>query len=135
LDGKLAVGGAPISVAVTDVNNDGQMDLICPSANGTNNTLDIFTNTIVPGHTGFSLISSPGVGANPEAVIAVDLNGDGKLDLISANAGDNTLTVLTNNGSGWFGSNATLNIGNPACVVAADVKGHGKPDLISGNFF
>ena len=56
------------------------------------------------------------------------------MDLISANAGDNTLTVLTNNGSGGFGSNATLNVGSyPYCVVAADVNGDGKLDLISAN--
>jgi len=138
LDGKLAVGGAPCSVAVADVNDDGQVDLICPSANSssTNNRLDIFTNTIVPGHTGFRLVSSPVVGAYPASVTVADVNLDGKPDLISANAGTNTLTVLTNDGSGGFGSNATLNVGNiPACVVSADVNGDGKPDLISGSFY
>jgi len=80
------------------------------------------------------LVSSPGVGANPQSVIAVDVKGDGKLDLISANAGDNTLSVLTNNGNGIFGSNATLNVGSfPVCVTAADVNGDGKLDLISAN--
>jgi hypothetical protein len=135
-DGKLATGGAPFSVAAADVNGDGQLDLICPSLAGNGGTIMVFTNTIIPGHTGFSLISSPGVGANPFSVIAVDVNGDCKLDLISANAGDNTLTVLTNNGNGFFGSNATLNVGSiPACVVAADVNGDGKPDLICGNWY
>ena len=66
--------------------------------------------------------------------MAADVNGDGKLDLISANVNDNTLTVLTNNGSGVFGSNATLTVGSyPNCVVAADVNGDGKSDLISAN--
>lgn len=74
------------------------------------------------------------VGMNPYSVVAADINGDGKLDLICANAGDNTLTVLTNNGSGVFGSNATLNVGSgPRCVVAADVNGDGKLDLICAN--
>ena len=44
-------------------------------------------------------------------VAAADVNGDGKLDLISANWNSYTLTVLTNDGSGGFGSNATLNVG------------------------
>jgi hypothetical protein len=36
------------------------------------------------------------VGASPIHVIAVDLNGDGKRDLVCVNLGDNTLTVLLN---------------------------------------
>ena len=74
------------------------------------------------------------VGSQPFSVVAADVNGDGKPDLICANYGDNTLTVLTNNGSGAFGSNATLSVGgHPYFVVAADVNGDGKPDLISAN--
>jgi hypothetical protein len=45
----------------------------------------------------FLLTSSPSVGTNPVSVAAADVNGDGKVDLISANSGANTLTVLTNN--------------------------------------
>jgi hypothetical protein len=74
------------------------------------------------------------VGVQPTYVIAAELNGDGKPDLISANYGDNTLTVLTNNGSGIFGFNATQHVGNhPRSVAAADVNGDGKLDLISAN--
>jgi len=56
------------------------------------------------------------------SVVAADVNGDSKVDLISANYDASTLTVLTNNGSGAFGFNATLNVGSqPRCVVAADI--------------
>ena len=74
------------------------------------------------------------MGSYPESVIAADVNGDGHVDLISANYGANTLTVLTNNGYGVFGFNATLNVGSaPYCVIAADVNGDGHVDLISAN--
>src|SRR5271154_4379268 len=36
------------------------------------------------------------VGANPYCVAVADVNGDGKVDLVTANSGTNTSTVLTN---------------------------------------
>lgn len=49
-------------------------------------------------------------------------------------AGNNTLTVLTNDGSGGFALNATLTVGHGAAwVAAADVNGDGSMDLISAN--
>ncbi|MGA2853780.1 MAG: VCBS repeat-containing protein [Verrucomicrobiota bacterium] len=87
----------------------------------------------------FTLASSPVVGLNPSSVVAMDVYGNGKLDLIVLSAGYNglggpvfgTLTVLTNSGCGMFGSNATYTMPNvPWTVVAADVNGDGKPDLI-----
>lgn len=74
------------------------------------------------------------VGITPHAVVTADVNGDGNVDLISANQYANTLTVLTNNGGGGFGSNATLNVGSyPLSVTAADVNGDGNFDLVSAN--
>ena len=56
------------------------------------------------------------MGSDPLSVVAADVNGDGKVDLISANYGDNTLTVLTNNGSGGFVLASTLERGQRACI-------------------
>jgi hypothetical protein len=75
------------------------------------------------------------VGKTPRCVVAADVNGDGNPDLVSANYDANTLTVLTNNGSGGFGSNATYSVGMaPICVVAADVNNDSASDLIVANF-
>ncbi|MDE3068357.1 MAG: VCBS repeat-containing protein, partial [Verrucomicrobiota bacterium] len=82
----------------------------------------------------FVLSSSPIVGNQPNSVVTVDVNGDGKVDLICANGLDNTLSVLTNDGSGDFTLASTLNVGGfPYGVAAADVNGDGKMDLICGN--
>ena len=82
----------------------------------------------------FSLASSPTVGLSPESVVAADVNGDGKPDLISANYNAATLSVVTNNGSGGFATAATVSVGSgPIAVTAADVNGDSKLDLISAN--
>jgi FG-GAP-like repeat/FG-GAP repeat len=83
----------------------------------------------------FVITSSPRVGKQPVSVCAGDVNGDGKMDLICANYGDNTLTVLTNNGSGSFATSGIYGVGNkPASVCAADVNGDGKMDLICADY-
>ena len=83
----------------------------------------------------FNLSSTLGVGSDPNSIAVADVNGDGKADLICANYYGNSLSVLTNNGSGGFGhSNATYAVGSGrVCVTAADVNGDGKVDLISAN--
>src|ERR1039457_1454890 len=130
-----SVGGNPTCVVAADANGDGKLDLI--SANYAGGILKLLTNN---GNGGFGYNATFAVGQGPACVIAADVNGDGKFDLISANFGPptistNTLTILTNNGSGVFGSNATLAVGSgPFRVAVADVNGDGKPDLISANY-
>jgi hypothetical protein len=133
-----SVGSEPQCVIAADVNGDGKTDLI--SVNIGDNTLSVLTNN---GSGGFALANtymvgnySYGYGFWPQSpVTATDFNGDGKVDLVCVNFGGNTLTVLTNNGNGNFGSNATLNVGSePISVTAADVNGDGKADLICVNF-
>ena len=128
----LTVGTNPSCVTVVDINGDGKLDLICVNDGAA--TLTVLTNN---GSGGFgfnaTLLGQP-FPNSPIWVIAADVNGDGKPDLVSVNLLGNSLTVLTNNGNGGFGSNATLNVGSmPRCVVAADVNGDGKLDLISAN--
>ena len=133
-----AVGSQPISVTAADVNGDGKVDLIC--VNYGDDTLSVLTNN---GGGKFTLASTPnvGVGPGPWAVTAADVNGDGKVDLICADGNFSALTVLTNNGSGNFGSNATYAVGNypfsspySKAIAVADVNGDGKPDLICANY-
>jgi hypothetical protein len=129
----VAVGTSPYSIAVGDANADGKLDLMAAN-NGSNNV----TILLGSGSGGFSQAggSPVAVGANPESVAAGDLNGDGKLDLATANAGSNNVTVLLGNGSGGFtaAAQSPLSVGaNPEFVAASDMNGDGKLDLIVAN--
>jgi hypothetical protein len=129
LAGTYAVGNGPQYVTTADVNGDGKPDLI--TANASDNTLTVLTNN---GSGGFVISGTYKVsnGPNgPTCVTAADINGDGKVDLISANTDDSTLTVLTNNGNGGFVQAGKFAVGSePGYVTTADVNGDGKLDLI-----
>jgi hypothetical protein len=130
--GTYAVGGYPQWVTAVDVNGDGKVDLITANSLYGGGTLSVLTND-GSGH--FVLACSPSVVGEPFSVAAADVNGDGKVDLISANYGNNTLSVLTNDGSGSFVLASTLNVGSePWGLTTADVNSDGNVDLICGNF-
>jgi hypothetical protein len=127
----------PDCLATADVNGDGRLDLISanygfrwanpgePGGWGTN--VVVLTNN---GSGGFALNATLSVGAGPSSVVAVDFNGDGWPDVVSANQSGNTLTVLTNNGEGGLGWQTTLAINDaPSSLVAADVNGDWALDL------
>jgi hypothetical protein len=59
-----------------------------------------------------------------------DFNGDGLLDLVTANQTDNTVSVLLGKGDGTFQPRATTAVGvEPVALVAGDFNGDGLPDL------
>ncbi len=76
------------------------------------------------------------VGNNPGNVLLADLNGDGKLDIVTPNYSDNTVSVLPGNGDGTFGTQVVYPTGsnsNPIDVVALDLNGDHKLDLATSN--
>jgi hypothetical protein len=70
-------------------------------------------------------------GAGATSVQSADLEGDGFADLVTANAQDNTVSVLLANGDGTFQPQVAYTVGrDPESVVVADLTGRGIPDLV-----
>src|ERR1035437_1946260 len=91
-----ATGSDPCSATVADVNGDGKPDLIVANYNSA--TVSVLLNTTAPGATtpSFATQQTFAVGSGPESVTVADVNGDGKPDLIVANRGSATVSVLLN---------------------------------------
>jgi glucose/arabinose dehydrogenase/chitodextrinase len=73
-------------------------------------------------------------GTNTHSVSIVDLNADGRADLVAANAGSSTASVWLGKGDGTFGARADLATGSaPKHIGVADLNKDGRPDLVSAN--
>jgi len=103
-------GTAPVLV---DVDSDGLLDIVAPAAGG----ITIGVTLGVSGGFGPTSSLAPGSGNLPICTAVDDVNGDGRRDIILANNGKNTVSVLlnttpvlalTNPGSGRAGSSLTL---------------------------
>src|SRR5207244_2292893 len=122
-----ATGGNPRSVAVGDVNGDGAPDLV--AANYGSSTVSVLLGVSAPATRVFGPKTDVATGAYPHSVAIADLNGDGKRDLIAANANDSTVSVLLGTGAGTFGVKTDFPTGAlPLSVAVADLNGDGKPD-------
>ena len=146
-------GDQPSSVAVADVNGDGNPDLLVANLCANYGACGADTDgkvavllgngdgTFQAGGTYQTAVtySSGGVGAL--SVVVADVNGDGKPDLMVANetANDNnngSVGVLLGNGDGTFQTAVTYSSGGYEAqfVAVADVNGDGKPDLMLANW-
>ena len=83
----------------------------------------------------FGLPVNYGVGLAPEQLVSADFNGDGRLDVATANHQENTVGVLLGNGDGTFQPARTSVIGVGAkTLVARDLNGDGRADLVRFNY-
>ena len=131
------------SVAVRDVNGDGNPDLLAVNEDLTaaNSTVAVLLGNSDGTFQAAVSYGTGGVGA--DAIAVADLNSDGKLDLVVANCDSSACNssagvvgVLLGNGDGTFQPAVAYGSGAAATnisVAVADVDGDGKPDLITAN--
>jgi hypothetical protein len=131
-----ATGSYPVSVAIGDIDGDGNPDLAF--TNYSSNTVSVLRNTGSSGTVNFAPRVNFAAGASPYSVAIGDIDGDGKPDLAIANYNDNTVSVLRNIGSSGtvvFATKVDFATGTgPISVAIGDIDGDGKPDLATANY-
>jgi hypothetical protein len=120
----------PPPVAVGDFNGDGKPDLVVANP-GIDMSADSVSVLLNNGNGTFGAAQSYTVGGSPTAVALGDFNGDGKLDIVTANA-NSTMSVLLGQGNGTFAPAQNYAIGGPANSVAvADFNHDGQLDVVT----
>lgn len=116
-----------VAVAAADFDEDGYLDLV---VSGEPN-LHVLKGD---GQGGFSPLSRPPGGQQPNDFALADLNEDGHIDIVVANHDSDHLTVLRGDGTGQFGllpkPHLKIDVSpHPHVVRAADLDGDGRIDL------
>ncbi|MGA2229987.1 MAG: FG-GAP-like repeat-containing protein [Tepidisphaeraceae bacterium] len=128
-------GKSPDAVAVADVNGDSHPDLIAASA-----TKGLVNVMISNGDGTFAPPVKYAVGATPDALATGVLNSSysaANVDIVSANAGSDNVSVLMGNGDGTFYSAVNYSVGSdPVAVILPILQTNSSaidPDIVTVN--
>lgn len=124
----------PASLLSADLNNDGKRDVISIASGPFTNPQGPGIISVFPGNGDGTLGArkDTNAGMYPEHGAVWDFNSDGKMDLVVASGGSNSILVLLGKGDGTFQTPTSLDSSSPQTVAVADVNKDGKGDLIIG---
>ncbi|CAF2520379.1 unnamed protein product [Rotaria sp. Silwood2] len=123
----------PRSVAVSDFNNDYQMDIVV--ANSGTNTIGIF---LLQDNETFTnqQIYPTGFDSRPYSLVVNDFNNDNYLDIAVANYGTNNIGIFLGNQNGTFANQKvfSLNSSRPFFITIGDLNNDNQTDIVVANY-
>ncbi|HYE80395.1 MAG TPA: FG-GAP-like repeat-containing protein, partial [bacterium] len=139
---SVPVGLGPQGLAVGDIDGDGDLDFV--TANEGDKTVSVRFNDGAAHFTSPATNPDLSIPKRPFDVVLADMDGDGDLDLLSANysSGSGTpipggtsassLSVCRNDGSGTFGTPADVLVAaQPSTMAVGDLDNDGDLDVIT----
>jgi hypothetical protein len=126
---NVPAGAGPTSVAVEDLNADGNSDLVVANSGAPN--ISVLTGN---GLGGFPTMNSYTVGIHPSSVVISDFKGDNKLDVAVGDYNSSKVAILLNTGGGAFGPATEFRTGgSPSYLAVGDFNFDGAADLAAAN--
>jgi hypothetical protein len=127
------VGYTPLALAPGDFNGDGFRDIAVANFFYDDNG-DNISVLLGNGSGGFTRAAELYAGTFPTAIVAADLNGDGKRDLAVVNAGSYDVSIFLGLGTGSFTDQAVFDVEvGPSSIATGDFNSDGRIDLAVGN--
>lgn len=129
-DSAYQVGSNPHAVLTADLDGDGDVDVAVSNYDLQTpydpDSVWVFLNR---GDATFTPDSVYPAGLGGVSLVGADLDGDGDIDLATANVNGDNISVLLNNGDGTFGPPSFYSVQRVNPLFCADLDGDGDLDL------
>ncbi|CAF0742600.1 unnamed protein product [Adineta steineri] len=131
---SVEINSYPVAIAAADLNYDSRLDIAVVHFGGS--YVGIFYGF---GNGTFSnmIKYSTGINSLPRSIVIVDLNKNGRLDIVVANSGTDNVGIFYGNNNGTFSNMIALPTGSgsgPTAVAVVDINNDAQLDIVVANY-